>query len=102
MQGLKEREDGAHDTFTKLTSYARSSLRDHFSQKTALPATAPRHLTYTMQVLGSGAGVGFDKNGPYIRNRRILEGWRESLLKGFRGGGGWQILTPHFLDTFVP
>ena len=45
MQGLKEREDGAHGTSTKLTSYARSSLRDLFSQKTALPATALRHLT---------------------------------------------------------
>ncbi len=52
--GLRERGgDGTDGTSTKLTSYSRSSLRDYFCQKTALPATALRTLTTTNGFLSS-------------------------------------------------
>ena len=56
LEGCKvkgEGEDGTEGTSTKLTSYSRSSLRDYFCQKTALPATALRTLTTTNGFLSS-------------------------------------------------
>ena len=47
VEDQRRGEDGTDGTSTTLRSYRRSSLRDKFCQKTALPATALRAVTVT-------------------------------------------------------
>jgi hypothetical protein len=51
---------------------------------------------FGIRVVGAGAGVGFDNNGPYIRGyRKIIAAPLRALVhRDVIGIGGWQLFTP--------
>ena len=57
---------------------------------------------FGIRVQGAGAGVGFGKEGPFIRNWRILDAWRQNLMGYKSGGGGWKQILPDLIFSVMP
>ena len=84
--------DATADLFACNSASSMSSVQSNTSMTQAFA----HHFGIPVQ--GAGAGVGFNKGGPYIRGWRIVNGWRERLFRGLNHGGGWQIWDPNVYE----